>query len=102
MVDATVIQRFGGIAAAEEVNLKGPFAISSGGAHWRPGRGSLLALTMFALAILGTVAEAAQSPAQWVNAFWPTAKAAGVSRAVYDTALGNFTPDPEVLKKAAT
>ena len=36
------------------------------------------------------------------NAFWPTAKAAGVSRAVYDAALGNFTPDPEVLKKAAT
>jgi peptidoglycan lytic transglycosylase B len=45
---------------------------------------------------------AAASPSQWVHSFWPTAKAAGVSWAVYDAALGNFTPDPEVLKKASS
>lgn len=43
----------------------------------------------------------AQTPKQWVEAFWPTAKAAGVKRATYDRALGNFTPDPDVLKRAS-
>ena len=43
----------------------------------------------------------AQTPKQWVEAFWPTAKAAGIKRATYDRALGNFTPDPDVLKRAA-
>jgi membrane-bound lytic murein transglycosylase B len=57
---------------------------------------------MLTLAMVGSAAEAAQTPAQWVNSFWPTAKAAGVSRRVFDAALGGFTPDPEVLKKAAT
>jgi len=42
----------------------------------------------------------AQSPAQWVKAFWPQAREAGVNRAVYDRALANFRPDPEVLAKA--
>jgi len=37
---------------------------------------------------------------RWVEQFWPTAKKAGISRAVYDRALGNFTPDPDVLAKA--
>jgi membrane-bound lytic murein transglycosylase B len=60
-----------------------------------------LTLAILAIALSG-VAEAATTPAQWVNAFWPTAKAAGVSRKVFDAALGDFTPDPEVLKKAAT
>jgi peptidoglycan lytic transglycosylase B len=55
------------------------------------------------LALLSFVeAAAAASPSQWVRSFWPTAKAAGVSWAVYDAALGNFTPDPEVLKKAGS
>jgi len=35
----------------------------------------------------------AATPAQWVEGFWPTAKAAGVSRAIYDRALKNFVPD---------
>ena len=42
------------------------------------------------------------TPAQWVQSFWPAAKAAGVSRTVYDAALGDFSPDPDVVKKAAT
>ena len=53
--------------------------------------------------ILGVMASAAQAatPQQWVKSFWPTAKAAGISYATYQAALGNFTPDPEVLKKAS-
>ena len=37
---------------------------------------------------------------RWVQDFWPTAKAAGVSRAIYDAAFRGVTPDPEVLEKA--
>ena len=37
---------------------------------------------------------------RWVAQFWPTAKKAGISRSVYNSALGNFTPDPDVLSKA--
>jgi membrane-bound lytic murein transglycosylase B len=44
---------------------------------------------------------AAQTPKEWVAAFWPTAKAAGVKRTVYDQALGNFQPDPDVIKRAS-
>jgi membrane-bound lytic murein transglycosylase B len=51
-------------------------------------------------AVLPAVASAATSPAAWVNAFWPTAKAAGVSHATYDRALGKFTPDPDVVDSA--
>jgi membrane-bound lytic murein transglycosylase B len=45
-------------------------------------------------------AEAA-SPSRWVKDFWPTAKAAGVSRKTYQAALGKFIPDPEVIEKAS-
>jgi membrane-bound lytic murein transglycosylase B len=53
--------------------------------------------------LFGMMAGAAQAatPQQWVKSFWPTAKAAGISYATYQAALGNFTPDPEVLKKAS-
>ncbi len=37
---------------------------------------------------------------RWVQNFWPTAKAAGISRAIYDAAFKGVTPDPEVLDKA--
>ncbi len=47
-------------------------------------------------------AAAKGTPDDWVRSFWPTAKAAGVARATYDSALANFQPDPDVLKKAAT
>ena len=36
----------------------------------------------------------------WVREFWPTAKAGGISREVYDAAFRGVTPDPEVLEKA--
>jgi membrane-bound lytic murein transglycosylase B len=53
------------------------------------------------LALLAAGPAAAKTPAQWVKEFWPTAKAAGISKGTYDAALGNFTPDPTVLEKAS-
>jgi membrane-bound lytic murein transglycosylase B len=38
---------------------------------------------------------------RWVRDFWPAAKAAGVSRSIYDAAFRGVTPDPEVLEKAS-
>ncbi|MGH6923909.1 MAG: lytic murein transglycosylase [Propylenella sp.] len=37
---------------------------------------------------------------RWVRDFWPAASAEGVSRAVYEAAFRELTPDPEVLEKA--
>jgi membrane-bound lytic murein transglycosylase B len=45
-------------------------------------------------------AFAAQSARQWLDSFWPTAKSAGITRHTFDRALGNFEPDPDVLKRA--
>jgi membrane-bound lytic murein transglycosylase B len=42
----------------------------------------------------------ADSADAWVNSLWPTAKSAGISRKVFDAALGDFTPDPDVLRRA--
>jgi membrane-bound lytic murein transglycosylase B len=44
----------------------------------------------------------AASPSAWVDGFWPTAKAAGITRATYTRALGNFAPDPDVIKNASS
>jgi membrane-bound lytic murein transglycosylase B len=60
---------------------------------------------MAAVAVAGisaaTIVPApAETPSQWVRSFWPQAREAGISRGVYDRALGNFRPDPEVLEKA--
>ncbi|MEM6665270.1 MAG: lytic murein transglycosylase, partial [Pseudomonadota bacterium] len=43
----------------------------------------------------------AQSFSQWVNSFWPEARRAGVSRAIYDQALQGVTPDQSVLRAAS-
>ena len=59
-------------------------------------------LIVLALLVFAGAAEAAASPSAWVKSFWPTAKKAGISWTVYNKALGNFTPDPEVLKKASS
>jgi membrane-bound lytic murein transglycosylase B len=53
------------------------------------------------LALFAAGPATAKTPAQWVKEFWPTAKAAGISKGTYDAALGNFTPDPTVLEKAS-
>jgi|SRR5581483_8624818 len=42
------------------------------------------------------------TPKEWVRNFWPTARAAGIDRDVYDEALGSFSPDPDVVKKVST
>lgn len=59
---------------------------------------SLIAAAL--VAAFAVAPAAAQTPAEWVAAFWPTAKAAGIKRPVYDQALGNFQPDPDVIKRA--
>jgi membrane-bound lytic murein transglycosylase B len=45
---------------------------------------------------------ASQTPASWVKTFWPTAKSAGISWHTYSGALGDFAPDPDVLKRAGS
>jgi membrane-bound lytic murein transglycosylase B len=45
-------------------------------------------------------AAARQSPEGWVKSFWSTAKSAGISWKTYNGALGDFSPDPDVLKRA--
>ncbi|MEJ0013766.1 MAG: lytic murein transglycosylase [Bauldia sp.] len=54
------------------------------------------------IAAFAAAPAAAQTPAEWVAAFWPTAKAAGIKKPVYDQALGNFQPDPDVIKRAGS
>ena len=67
------------------------------------GRSGVLRLLTFAAALSLALANTAtaKTPAQWVKEFWPTAKAAGISKKTYDAALGKFTPDPTVLEKAS-
>jgi len=61
----------------------------------------LLGLAAFSAASLPERAEAAtQTFAQWVEKFWPTAKAAGITRATYDKAFKDLTPDPKVIEAA--
>ena len=59
-----------------------------------------LPVALAAVLALSLGASAATSPAKWVRDFWPTARAAGVSKSVYDATLGGFTPDPDVMKRA--
>jgi membrane-bound lytic murein transglycosylase B len=60
----------------------------------------IAAAAVLGLALLPAGAAAAKTPAAWVKEFWPTAKAAGISKGTYDAALGTFTPDPSVIEKA--
>ncbi|SHG36853.1 membrane-bound lytic murein transglycosylase B [Kaistia soli DSM 19436] len=59
----------------------------------------VLGLALVILAIPAAMADAAGQ--RFVAQFWPTAQKAGISRQVYMNALGNFTPDPDVLAKAS-
>src|SRR5262245_51135106 len=45
-------------------------------------------------------AAAAASAQACVESLWPAAKGAGVTRATFDRALKDFTPDPEVVEAA--
>ena len=61
---------------------------------------SLLALAAPAVIGLPHRAEAAQTFGQWVERFWPAAKAAGITRETYDRAFKGMTPDPKVIEAA--
>lgn len=58
----------------------------------------LLVVVLCSVAAPAAFADAAGQ--RFVQSFWPTAKKAGISRQVYLAALGNFTPDPDVIAKA--
>jgi membrane-bound lytic murein transglycosylase B len=62
------------------------------------GTRAILLIALLLAGLMPAMADAAG--ARWVASFWPTAQKAGVSRSVYNAALGNFTPDPDVLAKA--
>ena len=55
-----------------------------------------------AIVLDASPALASQTPQQWVRAFWPVARSAGVTLRTYEAALGNFSPDPDVLKRAGS
>ena len=74
-----------------------PLTLSFGSQRARRLAVGLIA-AMFALAV--PHAGMAATPAEWVQSFWPTAQAAGISRQVYDRALANFAPDPDVIKRS--
>lgn len=61
---------------------------------------SLLALASPAVLGLPHRAEAAQTFGQWIERFWPTARAAGIKRETYDLAFKGMTPDPKVIEAA--
>jgi len=61
---------------------------------------SLLALAAPTVIGLPLRAEAAQTFGQWIERFWPTARAAGIKRETYDLAFKGMTPDPKVIEAA--
>ena len=73
----------------------------------RIARTSLFALSLLALAALSgpvlpqRVEAATQTFAQWVERFWPVAKAVGITRETYDKAFKGMTPDPKVIEAAS-
>ncbi len=58
----------------------------------------LLAAAVLALAPRQAHADAASD--RWVQSFWPTAQAAGITSATYWAALGNFEPDDSILPRS--
>jgi membrane-bound lytic murein transglycosylase B len=72
----------------------------------RIARPFLLAFSLLAVVALAAAARpaptqaATQTFAQWIERFWPAAKAAGITRATYDKAFKGMTPDPKVIEAA--
>ena len=69
----------------------------------RIARTLIFALSLLAVpAVIGLPhrAEAAQTFGQWIERFWPTARAAGIKRETYDLAFKGMTPDPKVIEAA--
>ena len=50
--------------------------------------------------LLSTQTARADDFQAWVERFWPTAKAAGITRQTYDLAFKGMTPDPKVVEAA--
>ncbi len=65
-------------------------------------RRSLAAVLVAALGLAAATATASADAAsdRWVEAFWPRAEAAGISRATYIAALGAFEPDAGIIPQA--
>jgi membrane-bound lytic murein transglycosylase B len=63
---------------------------------------ALVAVAAATIVLDAPFALASQTPQQWVKGFWPAARSAGVTWRTYETALGSFTPDPDVLKRAGS
>jgi peptidoglycan lytic transglycosylase B len=67
----------------------------------RPFAASTAALLVLSAVLLGSMqAASAASFSAWVDGFWPTARAAGISRATYVRAFAGLTPDPQVIEAA--
>ncbi|MGH6826391.1 lytic murein transglycosylase [Methyloceanibacter sp.] len=60
----------------------------------------IVAVLALAAGALSQPAPAAQTFAQWVERFWPVARAAGIKRETYDRAFKGMTPDPKVIEAA--
>src|SRR4029079_19427915 len=60
----------------------------------------IVALFALAAACLPQEAYAALTFAQWVERFWPVARAAGIKRETYDRAFKGMTPGPKVIEAA--
>ena len=68
----------------------------------RIAKNTVIAVTALALGVLAQAQEAParQTFAQWVESFWPVARAAGITRQTYDRAFAGLTPDPKVIESA--
>ena len=63
------------------------------------GLGALAAMALMPL-LVPTHSAGADNFQSWVERFWPTAKAAGITRQTYDLAFKGMTPDPKVVEAA--
>lgn len=63
---------------------------------------ALIGLALLAMVLVAGAPAGASAAtfAQWVEQFWPTARAAGITRDTYDRAFKGVTPDPEVIESA--
>src|SRR5262245_22517061 len=59
-----------------------------------------IAAAVVAAALLIPAQPRADNFQAWVERFWPTAKAAGITRQTYDLAFKGMTPDPKVVEAA--
>lgn len=83
-----------------------PFSAPQGRSNWPRIIALLPVVVMAFLSLAGLLVPVQPARAdagfdRWVQSFWPQARAAGISRSLYDAAFQGVTPDPAVLKAAA-